>query len=383
MPQSSRAAGQSGFSLIELIVAMAVTLVVTGAVYGLMSGGNNAFRREPELTDRQQNARVAMDMIQRDIANAGVNMGPFFQSFTRNLNGAGRITGPNIDPVTLAGRVADHLEIFGNDGTCPDSPTVVQDGTAGNPGPTSGSNINFRTGVPSCYNEDAMVLVIYENGLARWGLAHEIHGGSSGNSDTNFPPGQQPAGSQINNITDLKSYNGAPPVAMSPLQLVRYEIAMDPPGSTTLTGGSPALYRSVTGGRDVQTGTYYPPTSAGNVTLGAWQALARGVEDLQVQYRNGTGVWSNDPGAVTCAGTCATPSAAEYNTGVREVRVSMTVRAEGQNLQGQRTGVSAGEGSRANAVRGDVTTVTSVKALQVYLAAKPPTATCPECPVWR
>ena len=39
--------------------------------------------------------------------------------------------------------------------------------------------------------------------------------------------------------------------------------------------------------------------------------------------------------------------------------------------------------TRTNAVRGNVTTVTSVKALQVYLSEKPPTATCPECPVWR
>ena len=59
MPHSSRPSGQSGFSLIELIIAMAVTLAVTGAVYGLMSGGNNAFRREPELTERQRAALAA------------------------------------------------------------------------------------------------------------------------------------------------------------------------------------------------------------------------------------------------------------------------------------------------------------------------------------
>jgi prepilin-type N-terminal cleavage/methylation domain-containing protein len=376
MREMSRPSGQSGFSLVELLVAMLVTLVVTGAVYGLMAGGNNAFRREPELTDRQQNARVAMDMIQRDISNAGVNMGPFFQSFTRNLNAAGRITGPR-------GQVADHLEIFGNDGTCPDAPTSNGDGKAGNPPrPTDGNNINFRSGVPSCYGEDAMVLVVYANGMARWGLAHEIHGGPNGNGDTNFPPGQQPPESQITSVATLESYNGADPVAMSPLQLVRYEIAMDPPGSTTATG-SPALYRSASGGRNVGDGTYHAPITVADVAAGNWQVLARGVEDLQVQYRNGAANWSDDPGAVGCAGTCTTPSAAEYNTAVREVRVTMTVRAEGQNLQGQSTSSAAGTGSRANAVRGDVTTVTSVKALQTYLAEAPRTAACPECPVWR
>lgn len=375
MPQSSRPSGHSGFSLLELIVAMAVTLVVTGAVYGLMAGGNNAFRREPELTDRQQNARAAMEMIQRDITTAGVNMGPFFQSFSQGLNGAGRITGP-------AGQVADHLEIFGNDGTCPDAPAVQEKP----PGPTSGANINVRGGVPDCYSERSLVLVVYSNGAAKWGLAFNIH--SKDSKDVNFPNGQQPPGSQISTPQGLAEWvpgDGTSAVAMSPLQLIRYEIAMDPPGSTTATLGVPALYRSPTGGRDPVTGDaiIYPPTTVDNVRLGSWQVMARGIEDLQVQYRNGAGAWSDDPGAVTCAGQCKTPSAAEYNTAVREARVTMTVRAEGHNLQGQTVGAAAQEGSRANAVRGNVTTVTSVKALQVYLAATPRTLACPECPVWR
>jgi len=379
MPQPSRSTEQSGFSLIELLIAMVVTLIVTGAVYGVMAGSNNAFRREPELTDRQQNARVAMDMIQMDIGTAGVNMGPFFQSFSQNLNGAGRITGP-------AGQVADHLEVFGNTGTCPDAPAKKaclageDKKTCGDP--TNGANFNARGPIPDCYSEEALVLVVYSNGGAKWGLGHNIH---ASDFKLNFPPGQQPNGSQINSPADLASYangNGTP-VALSPLQLVRYEIAMDPPGSTTAQGGVPSLYRSATGGRDPATGTFYAPTSVANVASGRWQVLARGVEDLQVQYRNGTGVWADDPGAVTCAGTCAQPNATEYNRGVREVRVTVTVRAEGQNLQGQTTGVPAGQGSRANAVRGNVTTVTSVKALQQYLSEVGPTANCLECPVWR
>ena len=48
---------QAGFSLIELMVAMVVTLIVTGAIYGLLAGGQSAFRREPQLADRQQNTR--------------------------------------------------------------------------------------------------------------------------------------------------------------------------------------------------------------------------------------------------------------------------------------------------------------------------------------
>ena len=40
--------GASGFSLIELTIAMVVTLIVSGAIFGLLTGGKTAFRREPE-----------------------------------------------------------------------------------------------------------------------------------------------------------------------------------------------------------------------------------------------------------------------------------------------------------------------------------------------
>ena len=376
MPQSSRPSGQSGFSLVELIVAMAVTMLVTGAVYGLMAGGNNAFRREPELTDRQQNVRVAMDLIQKDVANAGVNMGPFFQSFTQGLNGAGRITGPS-------GQVADHLEIFGNDGTCPDAP-------AGIPA-VNGSNFNAIGHIPDCYGEDAMVLVIFTGGGAKWGLGHNIHTDAT---KINFPNGQQPNGSQINGPADLKSYvpnvpASGVPNSLSPLNIVRYEIAPD------LVDGVPSLYRSITGGRDpANDGVFYAPTSAANILAGKWQLIARGIEDLQVQYRNGltpptAPVWANDPGNVNCldqadpTAACTLPTETDYNRGIREVRVTISGRAEGQNLQGQTTSAAAGAGSRATAVRGSATSVTTVKALQVYLSAAAATAQCPTCPVWR
>ena len=62
---------QSGFSLVELMVAMTVTLIVSGAIYGLLASGGNAFRREPEVADRQQNIRLAMDLITRDVYTAG------------------------------------------------------------------------------------------------------------------------------------------------------------------------------------------------------------------------------------------------------------------------------------------------------------------------
>ena len=81
-PRRASNKGELGFSMVELMVAMVVTLVVSGAIFGLLTVGGNAFRREPEVADRQQNIRIAMDAIFRDIQNAGSGMPLVSQAFT-------------------------------------------------------------------------------------------------------------------------------------------------------------------------------------------------------------------------------------------------------------------------------------------------------------
>jgi hypothetical protein len=73
---------------------------------------------------------------------------------------------------------------------------------------------------------------------------------------------------------------------------------------------------------------------SGNST---WQIIARGVEDLQVEYENGTG-WFDEPGAITCGGSCGAPTVAEFDTLVRRVRIRLSARVTGGgNLAGQTT----------------------------------------------
>ena len=80
---------ERGFSLIELMVAMVATLIISGAVMQLVGAGKGAFRREPEISDRQQNIRMAMAMIQQDVQSAGLGLPPFTQVFTNGLNNLG------------------------------------------------------------------------------------------------------------------------------------------------------------------------------------------------------------------------------------------------------------------------------------------------------
>jgi prepilin-type N-terminal cleavage/methylation domain-containing protein len=63
--------GQEGFSLIELVIALTVMLVVTGAVFSLMKGSLMISAATYELTDAQENLRISQEFINRDLMNAG------------------------------------------------------------------------------------------------------------------------------------------------------------------------------------------------------------------------------------------------------------------------------------------------------------------------
>ena len=63
-----------GFTLVELLVAMAITLVVTAAALALARPAHDAFQVQPETADLQQRARVGIDALQRDLLMAGAGM---------------------------------------------------------------------------------------------------------------------------------------------------------------------------------------------------------------------------------------------------------------------------------------------------------------------
>lgn len=62
---------QQGFSLIEMMLVMVIFLVVTGTVFGLLNSAQTRYRAELEFLESFQGARLGMDMMVRDIHNAG------------------------------------------------------------------------------------------------------------------------------------------------------------------------------------------------------------------------------------------------------------------------------------------------------------------------
>jgi Tfp pilus assembly protein PilW len=63
--------GQHGFSLLEVIVAMGLTMAVTAGIFATMHPAHGAFMTEPEIADMQQRLRVAVDTLTRDLMVAG------------------------------------------------------------------------------------------------------------------------------------------------------------------------------------------------------------------------------------------------------------------------------------------------------------------------
>ena len=63
-----------GFSLIELVVSMAIMLAVTISMFGLVDSARTVFEIDLERADMQQRARVSMAALFRDLVMAGAGL---------------------------------------------------------------------------------------------------------------------------------------------------------------------------------------------------------------------------------------------------------------------------------------------------------------------
>ena len=79
-------ARDTGFSLLELTIALGLTLAVMTAIFTMMQTAHGASVVQPEAADMQQRLRVAVDTLTRDLTMAGA--GAYVGSHTGPLNGA-------------------------------------------------------------------------------------------------------------------------------------------------------------------------------------------------------------------------------------------------------------------------------------------------------
>ncbi len=361
---------EAGFTLIELLVAMTLTLIVSGAIVALLSTGGEAFRREPELADRQQNARLAMDSIARDVFNAGAALPTFSQVFTQTeatgctagVNGCGvaGVLGTSGAAARGGGdpsQNTDVLEILTTDPRCPTLTVCSASPTGGAAGlfvtrerrsttcqPLPGLvllTVSCSVGSAPCDN----TLVAVQPAVASTSTTACPTGGSSTNNDrmtlgaplapwkavlpapADFPPPSTPV---------VFAYRA---------RVVRYRVA--PTGDPQDDG--PGLWRSESGRYATDGSEPVEPGESGFPgTNSPWELVARGIEDLQLEYMAGAGSWTNLPATVTTN---------NYDSLTRQVRITLSARASAANLQGQTT-ASGGP----NAVRGQLTTTVTPRA---------------------
>lgn len=65
---------EAGFSLLELIIAMTITLVLLGLVSGLLSRALGTRRRESRKADALTSAQAALNVMSREIGNSGYGL---------------------------------------------------------------------------------------------------------------------------------------------------------------------------------------------------------------------------------------------------------------------------------------------------------------------
>lgn len=357
-------ANEGGFSLIELLVAMVITLIVSGAIYGLLAGGQNAFRREPELTERQQNIRMAMDVIMRDISNAGAGLPPFVQVFSPGLDACvscGSAAGPT-------GAVRDELEMLSSSGRDTE-PTCYVTGTGNGTGTTL-SMVRQGQAIPA----NTMVALIFANNS--WTM-RKLSSASNPVSTATMttvctgthtlltftPPDGAPI---INQPTLCGPSNGAvlpamgnapgvgtcettPVTAVAFPRLIRYRIRDD-------SDGVPMLERMSS--EDF-----------------AFQTIARGIEDLQVQYTTlqDATVWVDDAPLVPLP--VDTTPIGNWDDLTQQVRVTLTARSEAVNIQGAMNDANA-----VARIRGSLTSTGTPRAILMHVAAAHPGSPYPASP---
>jgi type II secretory pathway pseudopilin PulG len=102
--KSMKAMNSKGFTLVEVLISMAITIIVMGAVFGLLTRGQRSFEREPQVADLQQSARTALDMVSKDVLQAGSGLPPEFPSFTpKDVDPTVGDQGANPDVIEIVG----------------------------------------------------------------------------------------------------------------------------------------------------------------------------------------------------------------------------------------------------------------------------------------
>jgi len=307
-------ASEQGFSLVELLIAMVVTLIVCGAVMSLLTQANRVFQMQPDMTERQQNIRAAMDLIMRDIANAGSGLPWSAQVFVSGLQGAGH--------AAPAGGNSDDLEMLTNDLGLDPVPPLAGTTLATAPLQFVVHTTTFKAlaGGPAI---PVALLLSYESGQTEPRFAMRLMAYTDGNTGTaasaTFTPGMCGDPNTTGNSSNLP---GSQVGTVQYQDVVHYRVWDVPDETDTRVPPQPVpvLQRQ---------------SAAGGC---AWQTVARGIEDMRVRYRRAQDILTNPTASAATEALALVPLPAVMNSTTPAdsdnitVEVEVTLRARGNQL---------------------------------------------------
>ena len=132
MVTTTRTRQQRGYSMVEVMVALGVTLVVSAAALTLFAGGMKFSNATYHVTDAEESLRIAQEVMGRDLVTAG-----------DGLRGIGTITAP----LSFVQSFLTKSPVICNDPNYPCIGIVTSDDNipAGTPVPLANSAVNFQT----------------------------------------------------------------------------------------------------------------------------------------------------------------------------------------------------------------------------------------------
>lgn len=163
----ARGAGaQSGFTLVEMLIAVTIMLLVVGGVFSVFNPTQGAFQAQPEVSDMQQRLRVAEDRLYGGLVMAGAgvysgsavgSLGSFFAPVLPFR--AGRV---DSDPARGVFYRSDAITIFHVPTTA--SQCTIRDKM---PQPSAEVKVNAEPGCPAndplCGFEEGMRVLIFDD----------------------------------------------------------------------------------------------------------------------------------------------------------------------------------------------------------------------------
>jgi type II secretory pathway pseudopilin PulG len=250
--QNGRAVGRAekGFTLLELLISIALTILIMGSVYALLQNAQETFQREPQIVDLQQSARTVLSRVSTDVLQAGAGLPPEFPAFTT----------PAIDPTvgdSGAPGAPDVVEIIGNLGGPNDAsprpdPIIEFDQATGTVSLFQGATqLRPVAQCPPPANDPGDMVVVYNNtsapGNPEWfmGCVTAVVQGDGTPCQPQPPALRPPAGSSGCAVVTVArgavpaSYSQLPAAVnfnsgfITPVSVVRYSAVLDASGLFT------------------------------------------------------------------------------------------------------------------------------------------------------